>query len=262
MSETTVESLPNERRFYLKELGLILIRPWQTFRALHAEDRATWLTPMLLLSLTLIGLALVTGRLRQQAAQMGEIELPPNFEFLTPEQQAQFFQTMELTSGPVFVYVLPSLGGLVALWIGWVIVSGALHLLLTLLGGRGESALTSNVVAWALLPFAVRDIVRAVAQLGSGRLIEAAGVSGFAPTDGAAAAFVTGLLVLVDLYLIWHVVLLFIGIRTGQPGLARLRVLLAVLGVVLAMMLAQAGLAWARATLGGLSVSGPFFFGF
>ena len=40
---------------------------------------------------------------------MGEITYPPDYQYYTPEQQAQYMQAIQSTQGPVFVYVLPSI---------------------------------------------------------------------------------------------------------------------------------------------------------
>lgn len=39
-------------------------------------------------------------------------------------------------------------------------MGGLLHLVLTMLGGRDSTGGALNIVAWAALPFALRDLVR------------------------------------------------------------------------------------------------------
>jgi Zn-dependent alcohol dehydrogenase len=69
-----------------------------------------------------------------------------------------------------------------------------------------QSAL--NVVAWASLPFALRDLLRIVFMLSTGHAILSPGLSGFVSTPG----FLAELLARLDIFLIWNVVLLALGL--------------------------------------------------
>ena len=115
-----------------------------------------------------------------------------------------------------------------------------------------QSAL--NIVAWASLPFAVRDILRIIFMLAAGHAIVSPGLSGFTSTPG----FVTQLLTRVDIFLIWHIVLLVIGFALTD-GLPRGKAVTGVLVVVLLVLLAQAGLGALASSFGGLAVQRPFF---
>lgn len=219
-----------------------------------SESRATWLTPMLLLSITAILVVIVAGYLRSRAAMMGEIPLPPDWEFWTPEMQNNYMQAQQATQGPVFLYVMPMVGSLTGLWLGWLLLAALLHFGSTLLGGRGSMQSALNIVAWASLPFAVRDILRIIFMLVAGHAIVSPGLSGFTSTPG----FVTQLLTRVDIFLIWHIVLLVIGFALTD-GLPRGKAVTGVLVVVLLVLLAQAGLGALASSFGGLAVQRPFF---
>lgn len=219
-----------------------------------SESRATWLTPMLILTITAILVVIVAGYLRSQAALMGEIPLPPDWEFWTPEMQNNYIQAQQATQGPTFVYIIPMVGSLTALWLGWLLLAGLLHFGSTLLGGRGSMQSALNVVAWASLPFAVRDILRIIFMLAAGHAIVSPGLSGFTATPG----LISQLLTRVDIFLIWHVVLLVIGFALTD-GLPRSKAVTGVLVVVLLVLLAQAGLGALASSFGGLAVQRPFF---
>ena len=93
----------------------------------------------------------------------------------------------------------------------WLVVSWLLHLVLTLLGGRGTSQGAINVVAWASLPFVVRAVVQIVAMLLTDGLVTGGGLSGFAPSgEGSLNVFLASLLGQIDLYFIWHVILVYL----------------------------------------------------
>jgi hypothetical protein len=232
----------------------MLFRPRQVFQEVASESRATWLTPMLLLSLTAILVVVVAGYLQSRAAMMGEIPLPPDWEFWTPEMQSNYMQAQQATQGPVFNYVMPLIGSLTGLWVGWLLLAGLLHFGSTLLGGRGSMQSALNIVAWASLPFAVRDLLRIIFILAVGHAIVSPGLSGFTTTPG----FIAQLLARLDIFMIWHVILLIIGFALTD-GLPRGKAVTAVLVVMLLVLFAQAGLGALTSRFGGLAVQRPFF---
>ena len=253
MTDIALEQRP-PRRFDLPRAGAILLRPRQAFREIASESRSTWLTPMLILTIAAILVVIDAGYLNSRAAMMGEIPLPPDWEFWTPEMQNNYMQAQQATQGPTFVYIIPMVGSLTGLWLGWLLLAGLLHFGSTLLGGRGSMQSALNVVAWASLPFAVRDLLRIIFMLAAGHAIVSPGLSGFTSTPGFIAQFLTR----VDIFLIWRVVLLVIGFAMTD-GLTRGKAVTGVLVVVLLVLLAQAGLGALASNFGGLAVQRPFF---
>ena len=219
-----------------------------------SESRATWLTPMLLLSFTAILVVVVAGYLKSQAAITGEVQLPPDWEFWTPEMQNNYMRAQQATQGPVFLYIMPMVSSLTGLWVGWLLLAALLHFGSTLLGGRGSMQSALNIVAWSSLPFAVRDILRVVFMLAAGHAIISPGLSGFTSTPG----LVSQLLTRVDIFLIWQVVLLIIGFALTD-GLARGKAVTGVVVVIILVLLAQAGIGALTSGFGGLAVQRPFF---
>jgi Yip1 domain len=258
---TTEEVLPPleaPRRIRFDWLPDAFFRPRRAFdRVLNTSG--VWLTPILILSLTALIGALIAGSIRQAAALSGQVNLPPDFQYYSPEQQAQYQQAMSATSSPVFLYVFPALVALSKVWVGWLLVGGLLHLVMTLLGGRGDTGAAMNLVAWAGLPFAVRDVVRIVAMLSSKQLIASPGLSGFAPIgEGFGVLFLAGLLGSVDIYLIWYFLLLVLGVRLGN-GINRLKAVSGVFFVLVLIFSVQAALVAFAGQLGGLTIIRPFF---
>jgi hypothetical protein len=157
------------------------------------------------------------------------------------------------------MYVFPAIAALLGVWIGWLLVSGLLHLVVTLLGGRGETLYSVNLVAWASLPFVARDLVRMVSMLISRQLIEKPGLSGFAaPDPGGGVTYLAALLTVVDIYLIWHLLLLVIGVRTGN-GLSLGKGSGGVLFTIGLVVGLQALLDFLINRLGSLTIIRPFF---
>jgi hypothetical protein len=242
------------RRFDFSRLRDILFHPSSAFQEISSESRATWLTPMLVLTITAIVAVVVAGYLKSHAALMGETPLPRDWQYWTPDMQNNYMQAQQATQGPVFMYVIPLVGSLTALWLGWLLLAALLHFGSTLLGGRGSMQSALNVVAWASLPFAVRDLLRVVFMLITRHAITSPGLSGFSSSAG----FVAQLLTRIDTFLIWNVVLLVIGFAIAE-GLSRGKAVTGVLVVILLLLLAQAGLGTLSSGFGGLAVQRPFF---
>jgi len=253
MTDITLDQRP-PRRFDLPRAQTILFRPRQGFQEMASESRGTWLTPMLLLSITAILVVIVAGYLKSRAALTGEIPLPPDWQFWTPEMQNNYMQAQQATQGPVFLYITPALGSLTGLWLGWLLLAALLHFGSTLLGGRGSMQSALNIVAWASLPFAVRDILRIIFMLATGHAIISPGLSGFTSTPG----FLSQLLTRLDIFMIWHVILLVIGFALTD-GLPRSKAVAGVVVILLLVLFAQAGLGALSASFGGLAVQRPFF---
>lgn len=248
----TAPTSDGSRRFDFKRILAFLLHPRQGVQQLAAEAKPAWSTPMLVLSLTLLLAILAGGFLKARAAAMGEVTLPADWQWWTPEMQNNYMQAMQATQGPVFVYVIPAVMGLVKLWLGWLILGGLLHLASTLLGGRGSMASALNIAAWASLPFALRDLLRVMYMLIAGQAIASPGLSGFAE-----AAFVSQLLANVDVFLFWHAFLLVLALAAAG-SLPKGRALAGVAAVLAVLLLAQAGLGALGASLGGMMITRPF----
>lgn len=260
MTDTAALPLERPRRFYFDWLLPMLLRPRATFAKIVALGRATWFTPLLVLTLTSLLVVAVAGPIKLAAAQSGEVTLPPGFEFWTPEQQAQFYTAQQSTSGPVFIYVFPAILAVLRLWVGWLVLGGLLHLVLTMLGGRDSTGGALNIVAWAALPFALRDLVRAGFMFLEKQLVGNPGLVGFAPAgDGWVYAVLADLLGRVDIYTLWYVILLYLGVRASVglsagkslAGLLIALLIVLVLGVLPTVLIS---------TLSGLDIVQPFFF--
>src|SRR6185503_2776315 len=223
MAETISERQP-ARAFDIQRMFAALFRPRQAFELIKTEARSSWWTPMLILSAVSLIVVLSSGYLRTQAAMQGEVPLPPGWEYWTPDMQNNYMQAQQLNQGTVVMYVFPLVSAWARLWVGWVVLAGLLHLGSTLLGGRGSMQSALNITAWALLPFASRDILRLLYMLIERHAINTPGLSGFG-TSGVMVEMVAR----IDIFLSWTVVLLVMGFAVVD-GLTRGK---AILGVVI-----------------------------
>lgn len=241
------------KRINFARVPEVLLQPQRTFGIIAEEARPSWLTPMLILSVTSTLAIIVSGYLNARAALMGEAPLPRDWDWWTPDMQANYMQAQQSMQGPVFSYVIPLVLGLIGLWLGWLILSGLLHLGSTLLGGRGTMPGALNVVAWASLPFAVRDLLRVLFMLISGHSIQSAGLSGFA----VESVFLAQVLAQVDLFYLWYCILLIIGFGFSE-SLTRNKVIAGVAVLMIVVVLIQAGIGTATSGISGLAFQRPF----
>jgi hypothetical protein len=256
MNDISLDSGEQNGRWHFDWLIPALFQPRRTFGRITAAETAVWQTPILILILTSLVRVLVAGSLKA-AANSGAP--PSGFEYYTPEQQAQLQQAMAATSGPVFTYLLPAIVTILSVYLGWLFLSWVIHLGLTLVGGRGSSRQALNFVAWTLLPFAIRDVVRIVAMWISGQPLTALGLSGFGPAgDNALSLYLTALLSFVDIFFLWHVLLLLIGARTAE-NISRAKVWSVVLLTIFLFTLLRALPAILAAQFSDLTVVQPFF---
>jgi len=260
MTDVINPNLESSNRLHLDWVVDVLFRPRVTMPKITAANRNVWLTPLLILTLVAVLTALVAGPIKKQAAEMGGLQLPDNFQYFSPEQQAQFQQAAQATQGPVFIYVFPALLGVARVWLGWLIVGGLLHLVLTLLGGRGNTGTSMNLVAWASIPLALREVVRIIAMLGMKQLITNPGLAGFAPPVSSHLSVYAGnMLAQIDLYLFWHIALLVLGVKAAN-GLSLGKVWGGVLFTIFVVLSGQALFGLVGTLFNNLSIIRPFFF--
>ncbi len=263
MSETVIEEndLPEKppRRLRFDLILPVLFRPRRGLQAVAEAENGVWLVPLLVLSLLVVVQVLVAGPLRKEVILSQPIDLPQDFQYYSPDAQEKMLEAAQPKVDATRIYLFPALGSLLGVWVGWFILGGLLHLALTLAGGRGSRHADFNLAAWSSLPLAVRSLVQIIAMLFSRKLISGAGLSGFVAGEGGGAAFLTALLALIDIYLIWQVVLLIVGAKPAS-GLSTGKVIGAVLVAVLLLLVLQALPQFASSLLSGLNTQGAYFY--
>jgi Yip1 domain len=255
-----VSLIQQNKRLNFSWIPELLFHPRRCFQNLASITNPYWLTPLLILSIAVSVNIFIVGHIKSQAALMGEMTYPPDFQYYTPEQQVQYTQAIQSTQGPVFLYVLPIFAALFRVWIGWLILGGLLHLTSTLFGGRGSTTLSLNIVAWASLPLAIREFVQIIYLLVTKRIINYPGLSGFSQVvDSGLPLYLNQVLALIDIYLLWQIMLLIIGIRISM-GLTPIKSIFSVILSVLIILLIQSGISYLGSVLGNLNITRPFFF--
>jgi len=257
MAETDLDTLtaPPARRLHFEWLLPLLVRPRRTLAQILAVDGRTWQAPLLVLTLLVILTVAAAGPARQAALSV-PTELPQDFQYYSPEQQAQYQQGLAAQASFFSIYGLPVLGALVSLWLSWFLLGSLLHLSLTLAGSRSSSAAAMNLAGWASLPLGVRSLVQGLAALFTHQVVAHPGLSGFfTPGAGRLQTGLSELFARVDLYLIWQIVLILLG-TTLISGLPRKKGWAAALFAVLIILVLQAVPGFLVWQLRGLSLGG------
>lgn len=259
MTEAVAPTLERPRRFHFDWLLPALFRPRVAFSRIAQYAGDAWLTPLLVITVVELARIFAVGAVRQAQAALGQVQLPPDFQWWPPQMQEQFMQAQQATQGPIFIYALPAFIAVMGAWVGWLLLSALLHLALTMLGGRSPTRNTLNVVAWAMLPFAVRGLVVAGYTQFTQSLVNGPGLSGFAPTDGAPlSGFLRELLIYVDVYVIWYIALAVLGTRLAS-GLSLGKVFGGVLVTTLIVIVLQALAGFGLLQFSGLSILRTLF---
>jgi len=236
----------------------LFFKPKETLKAILDEPKPNWQTP--LLSLAVIGIieVVVAGPIKKLAIQMGT-NLPPGFQYYSPDQQQQFMQAQASQTSPLFLYVFPILGVMLGILITWFLLRSLLHLSLTLAGSRGKSLLSGNLTAWSTMPLILRSIVRIIAMLATKSAISVKGLSALVNGSTGLGQFASTFLALIDIFFIWQVILILIG--SGKiSNLPRLKAWGVSAVAILILLLLETLPGFLGAKLSGLSFTNMFFF--
>ena len=205
-----------KRRSNLALLPGIVDRPQRTLEQVLAYPRWRWVLPALI-CLASIAILLVVSLpyLTQQAQQ----QMASQLSSLTDAQRQQVQSQMDVFTGPLVLIGGGMVSSVLGLALGWLI--GATILFFGLLIGGLEIGFSQIFagVAWTWLPFGVRNLVNAGWAYFSGAAITNPGLSYFVATGDQAADAKNLVWILagqLDLFFLWHLVLVFFLIRAAK----------------------------------------------
>jgi hypothetical protein len=208
-------------------LGGIFMHPRRTLQAVAEYNGQGWWLPALILIVLVIAVAVASGPskariAREQITQMQSSQTVPGAGQVDPQQLEQ---TLNFATSPVFTTVLPAATGAIGLVIGWGVQAGLLYLAATVLGGRTRFGAMWGVTLWAAIPFAMRSLLQTGYILFTNQIVQNPGLSGLAQTTSsdplAALKISTGQRALVaglgqvDLFVIWNLILLIVGLAAA-----------------------------------------------
>jgi len=237
------EKAPLPERWKLPRLvwGMI-VRPRATLETLREREGRTWWLPALLAVLFIVLPVAVAGPITARQAREAVRAAQEQFASETPAgDEAQMEQAMSIAASPLITVVFPAVGGVVGQAAGWLVWAGVLYLGGMALGGRSTFGQMFRMRVWTWLPYALRGLLQTIYILASGQTIANPGLSGLVqenrpiqemimtpPSPGQ--TILVALLAKVDLFLVWNLILLVIGVMV-VTHLPRRKAVLLTLGV-------------------------------
>jgi hypothetical protein len=205
----------------------VLTKPRATFATLRHGNGRAWILMavlgMIFVTLPTIASAPVNARQAEQSrAQLQEqLQNQPGFE----DGGVDVEQATSFATSPILTTVLPAIFAVIGRVFSWLLWSGALYLLASMVGGGSSFMHILQVVIWAWLPYALRSILQAIYITATQTALANQGLSGFvnmpavdpsnpfaAEIPSTATAVLYAFLGQIDIYLFWYLALLVLGI--------------------------------------------------
>lgn len=218
----------------------MIAAPAQAFRRIsERQQRSWWLPALLALVAPLLYLWLNVDRtvaLAQRQLQLQLSTIPPD--------QAEAARSMaERFTQPRTVLLTGSLGTVLSLAVALGLAMLILYFGSALFGAMPKAQALWPAVVWSWLPFALRGFLQTGWSLANQALIQYQGLSYFVATGDVAADSQRPLFVAlsqVDLFSLWHVVLVYVllraVVRLGGGGAFSLTLLYALLNIGLRVL--------------------------
>ena len=237
----------------------LLIKPRSTLHLINQQQKNEWFPPLIVLSILAILQVMVAAPIRRNMIQMG-LPTPPDFQYYSAEQQAQFLNAQSTQTSPLFLYVFPILFAAISIWLTWFLLSSILHLVLTLSGSHAPSLKSYNLVGWSMLPLGLRSLIQIIAMTATHSPINGAGLSGLLASDGGGfAAYIATFIGMIDVFFLWLCILLGGGVYDFS-GINKNKVFLATSSTILIYMIIFALPGFLKTILSNLTIGQYYFF--
>lgn len=232
-----------ERRGILRLLWGIVVRPCPTLEYLNEHGTRAWWLPallgLLMVLLPVLVAAPITARQSREAFLAAKEQMEEQLR--VQQDPAQMEQAMSIATPPLITTVFPAVGGVLWRVVVWLVWAGVLYLAGMALGGRTTFGALFRMVVWAWLPYALRGLLQTIYIAASGQLIANPGLSGLAKQPQSVGEMFTAPpslgqtlcaagLAQIDLFLVWNLILLVIGV-TVTTHLPKRKAILLTLGV-------------------------------
>jgi hypothetical protein len=244
-SDVQAAEAPGTRLSHWQALVSIVDRPRSTLQAIGEQPRYRWLLPFILMIAGIVCLSVVTTSYTPQGAgrqmqRQGAAVSPPQTEEAQPSGQTGAARSQgQMFANPILRQVIPPAARLLTGLLSWVLFAGALYVIGLAVGGKAGYGQLFAVVSWSWIPYILGDFFQAGYILATGRLIRLPGLSFLAATGNGTANLLHLALAQVDIFLLWHLLLIGLGIAAlnhfgrGKTLLIVLVYLLIVIGVAL-----------------------------
>ncbi len=231
-SDSEEESAPQEQQGNLTPFGTlpgVVFKPKATFQRMRDAERGHWWVVAVLGIAALILLTAVQIPVQQSAVGQfsgqtgGTAGGPPGgggpgVAVQTGGNGSNTTTNAAQTGGSTttIIAVVGIVAGVIGLFIGYLAHAGLLFLIGLMLGGQATFKQVFRMAVWTLLPAVIRNFVAAIAMLASGGL-PAPGLSAAMTAAEAASARVgAALLQTFDVYRLWTLLLIGIGVVATQ----------------------------------------------
>lgn len=256
------EKLKKEKKSskgHFKWLFQMFYKPRATLSKVMAEDVPNKLTPLLFICIMVVIAVLIAAPIKTQQLQSGAT-LPDDFQWWSEDQQQQYLDAQANQSSPIFMILFPSLFGILGYLVFSMLMASILYLALTLAGSRASRMKIGNLVAWAMVPFGLRELVKFFVVGGSRSLVENPGLSNLVDAEAKGfSAYLRGILGNIDIYWVFFLALLIIG-SLLLSGLKKNKAIITTIIAVLIMLLLQGIPNLLSSLLSGLSAGGAGFY--
>lgn len=228
---------PVKRNVFVLLLG-VLFRPKATFGYLKDNHKKAWWLPAFLVLLLTIAPLWVASRPSPAAQSMppDKMEMVTSVDPRIMEGVASEPSPSALASGGF--NILRFGGTVLGTIVAWLLWGGALYLASVFLGRSSSFGQMFRLAVWTWLPYGLRGLVQAVYILMTGEAIVNAGFSGFIIDKSVTSLIPPGpgqlalasILGRVDVFMIWHVLLVSVALMTFT-GLTHRKALTATLAI-------------------------------
>lgn len=195
-----------------KILGLV-DRPQEAFALITRRPGKGWFVPLLIL---LLGTAVLQIVAAPYAAVAAREAVERQLATLPPDQVEMVTEQAHRFTSPLVVGLMGWTGSVFSAGIGILLGAGVLYFLALVNGGEGDFGPTLGATLWAWVPFGIRPLVQAAIIAVRRELIANQGLSylvsvGDPLKDARNVLYV--LLSQVDLFALWHLVLVYAASR-------------------------------------------------
>jgi len=235
-------------KFHFHLIFPFVFSPRKVFQQVLSH-KATWLTPLLVISLVLAGQAIFNAS-RSSAGvptdmmpveQMPVESMPMKGEIITNSEAYTGEGMTTETTSPAWLSTALAAGQKIGgLWLGWFVLTALLYVALVVSGGQNTFTQALNLTAWSSLPFAIQSlgqIIFALAYPASTSMPQ--GLAGLVQgMQGAGGTFLGLILQGVNIFLIWQAILMIIGITFMSQIPGRKAFWLVIIAILLYILLA------------------------
>ncbi|NUQ37284.1 MAG: YIP1 family protein [Caldilineales bacterium] len=191
----------------------MIAAPAQALRRISAHHRRSWWLPALLAAALP---ALYLWLTRHLAAELAARQIALQLGAMPPEQAEAARPMIERFQTPEFIFLSGAGVLIIGLFLAWLVSSMLIYFGASLTGARMSMPQVWPAVVWAWLPFALRAGLQSLWAFLTDRMILYPGLSYLTASGDTVADQTRPLFTLaaqVDLFALWHLVLVFLIFR-------------------------------------------------